>query len=169
MRVLWAPWRLSYVERTEKNQSCIFCDKPALTGPAERREALVLHSDPHSSVIINKFPYTNGNLMVSPRTHTADLPGLDAVGSTALLETVKLAVSALDEVYSPQGFNIGMNLGRSAGAGIDEHLHWHVVPRWEGDTNFMPLLAETRVIPEHLEDCYDRLLPVFERASKSSQ
>ncbi len=165
MRVLWAPWRLSYVEKPDDRRGCIFCDKPAIEDAGARREALVLYSDRHSSVLINKFPYTNGNLMVSPRAHTADLPGLGSACSTAVLGTIKLAVRALEAVYAPQGFNIGMNVGRPAGAGIDDHLHWHVVPRWEGDTNFMPLISETRVMPEHLEDSYDRLLPEFERSA----
>lgn len=168
MKVLWAPWRLSYVENPDKRRGCIFCDKPSLEGSAERREALVLYSNEHSSVLINKFPYTNGNLMVAPRRHTADLLDMDAGCSAALFDAVKLALKVLGEVYAPQGFNIGINLGRPAGAGIDDHLHWHVVPRWEGDTNFMPLIAETRVMPEHLEDSYDRLLPLFERAARSS-
>jgi ATP adenylyltransferase len=159
--VLWAPWRLSYVEKPDSTTGCIFCDKPGASSPEERRDGLVLRITEHSSVIMNLFPYAHGHLMVAPRRHTADYAGLDAATSAALQAELQRAVRVLTRAFSPAGFNIGMNLGRPAGAGIADHLHWHVVPRWIGDTNFMPALADTRVMPEHLSATYERLLPLF--------
>jgi ATP adenylyltransferase len=163
VRVLWAPWRLSYIEGAAPNDGCIFCALPAREGAAARRAALVLASDDLAAVMMNRYPYAHAHLMVAPRRHTADLLDLDAETATALHNGVRAAVAALKAEYSPHGFNIGLNLGRAAGAGIADHLHWHVVPRWEGDTNFMPTLADTRVMPQHIEDTYDRLLRRFER------
>ncbi len=164
MRVLWAPWRLSYVSTAGSDSGCILCEKPALELPGDRREGLVLKSNRYSSVLMNLYPYSNGHLMVAPRDHSADFSALDASTLAALQQDLQLAVSVLDKAYKPSGFNLGMNLGRCAGAGIDDHMHWHVVPRWEGDTNFMPVLADTKAIPEHLLASYDRLLPLFEEA-----
>jgi len=161
MRVLWAPWRLAYVEKDERGDGCIFCDKPRLEGGGERRESLVLYSDEYASVIMNRYPYANAHLMVAPREHTADFAKLPVNAAASLSSVLQKAVAVLDKAYSPQGFNVGLNLGRSAGAGIDGHMHWHVVPRWEGDTNFMPILADCRVLPEHLDEAYERLLPLF--------
>ncbi len=161
MRVLWAPWRLAYVEKDERGDGCIFCDKPRLKGDGERRESLVLYSDEHASVIMNRYPYANAHLMVAPREHTADFVGLPVDAAASLSAVLQKTVAVLYKAYSPQGFNVGLNLGRSAGAGIDDHMHWHVVPRWEGDTNFMPMLADCRVLPEHIDEAYERLLPLF--------
>ncbi len=162
MKVLWAPWRLSYVSKPETHQGCIFCELPKSEGAAARRNALVLYTDERAQVLMNRFPYAHAHLMVAPREHTADFAGLSDETAAAVHAALARAQRALDEVYSPAGFNIGMNLGRVAGAGIADHLHWHIVPRWEGDTNFMPLLADTRVMPQHIEEAYDRLLPLFE-------
>jgi len=162
MRVLWAPWRLSYVENVDSASGCIFCDKPKADGAAARRAALVLRATEHASVIMNLFPYSNGHLLVAPRRHTADFAELDARTAGELQAEVQRVVRVLTKAFSPAGFNIGMNLGRPAGAGIADHLHWHVVPRWIGDTNFMPTLADTRVMPEHLMATYERLLPLFQ-------
>lgn len=162
MKVLWAPWRLSYVEKPDAASGCIFCDKPKAATATARRESLVLRVTDHASVIMNLFPYANGHVLVSPRRHTADFASLDAATSLALQEELQRVVRVLTKAFAPAGFNVGMNLGRPAGAGIADHLHWHVVPRWIGDTNFMPMLAETRVMPEHLEATYARLLPLFE-------
>jgi len=161
VRVLWAPWRLAYVEKDERGDGCIFCDKPRLEGDGERRESLVLYSNEHASVIMNRYPYANAHLMVAPREHTADFVRLPVDAAASLSAVLQKAVAVLDKAYSPQGFNVGLNLGRSAGAGIDDHIHWHVVPRWEGDTNFMPMLADCRVLPEHIDEAYERLLPLF--------
>jgi len=162
VRVLWAPWRLAYLEDDTRDQGCIFCSKPQLAGPQARRDALVLWVDDTASVLMNRYPYAHAHLMVAPRLHTADfarLPAPIAAGAQAVLQRT---VAILDEAYAPAGFNIGVNLGRVAGAGIADHMHWHVVPRWQGDTTFMPMLAETRVISQHLTDAYDRLLPLFQ-------
>jgi len=136
---------------------------PAREGATERRAALVLASDELTSVMMNRFPYAHAHLMVAPRRHTSDLLALDEEAAAAVHRGLRSAVAALTAEYAPHGFNIGVNVGRAAGAGIADHLHWHVVPRWEGDTNFMPMLADTRVMPQHIEDTYDRLLRRFER------
>lgn len=162
MRVLWAPWRLSYVSQPDAASGCIFCDKPRSVDPAARREDLVLRVTEDASVLMNLFPYASGHILVAPRRHTADFATMDADLLGRLQHELQVVVRVLTRAFSPAGFNIGMNLGRPAGAGIADHLHWHVVPRWIGDTNFMPMLADTRVMPEHLMDTYDRLLPLFE-------
>ncbi len=160
MRVLWAPWRLAYVEKPD--QGCIFCELPKADDAESRRRNLVLRVSERACTMMNRFPYANGHIMVSPRAHTCEFSALAPDVASALHDELQRTVAILDQVFSPQGFNIGMNLGRCAGAGFPGHLHWHIVPRWEGDTNFMPLMAETRVIPQHLEDAYDRLLPHFQ-------
>lgn len=161
MRVLWAPWRLSYIESGEKPGGCIFCDLPAADGREERRKGLVLYAGERSAVLMNRFPYAHAHLMIAPRVHEADVLALSTEDDAAVQASLRRAVAALRAVYAPQGFNIGINLGRVAGAGIADHLHWHVVPRWEGDTNFMPMLADSRVMPQHIDEAYDRLAPHF--------
>jgi len=165
VRVLWAPWRLSYIEKGAEESGCIFCYKPQLATREQRREALLLYAGDSASVIMNRFPYTNGHLMVAPRVHTADFAALDPAVGADVHRVLQRCVTALTRAYNPAGFNVGINLGRVAGAGIADHMHWHVVPRWQGDTNFMPMLADTRVISQHLTDAYDRLAPLFEEAS----
>lgn len=156
MQVMWAPWRMAYVgERVERE--CIFC--AALSG--EPRQRLLLGTTPASIVMLNRYPYQHAHLMVAPRRHTASLPDLPAAEHADLAETVRRVLASLDAALQPAGFNVGMNLGRVAGAGVADHLHWHIVPRWAGDTNFMPMLAETRVMPQHLDETYDRLRPAF--------
>jgi ATP adenylyltransferase len=161
LKTLWAPWRLTYIESGEHPAGCIFCDLPNRTSSEDRREGLVLASDDHACVLINRFPYSHAHLMVAPRKHTADFARLDAESGAALQQWLQRSIGALEALFSPQGFNVGLNLGRAGGAGIADHMHWHVVPRWEGDTNFMPMLADTRVMPQHIEETYDRLLPHF--------
>ena len=139
-----------------KQAGCIFCEKPEA---ADQREALVLGSTEHASVMLNKYPYANGHVMVSPRVHTADLAELAPGDYFGLCEVLRAVIGAMRDEFSPEGMNVGMNLGKAGGAGIADHLHWHIVPRWVGDTNFMPLIAETRVMPEHLEALYERLFP----------
>jgi ATP adenylyltransferase len=157
MQVLWAPWRMAYVGGP-KEGGCIFCTKAAAP---DRRSGLVLAVTEHSVVLLNRFPYANGHVMVAPRRHTAELAALPAGEYAELSETLRRSMTALDRVLGPEGMNVGMNAGAAAGAGIADHVHWHVVPRWVGDTNYMPLIAEVRVIPEHLEALYDRLRPEF--------
>ncbi len=161
MQHLWAPWRMKYIEhpRPETSPGCIFCDKP---GAGEDRENLILFQGSLCFVLMNLFPYNNGHLLVVPRRHTADLTGLLPEEQSELMALICASARILADVYNPDGCNMGMNLGRVAGAGIAEHLHAHLVPRWNGDTNFMPVLAETRVLPESLFDSYDRLRPCFD-------
>lgn len=150
---IWAPWRLSYIEGSAA-EGCIFEQVLAL---GDDREGLVLHRGEAAFVMLNAFPYTNGHVMIAPYRHTADLSEL---GDEELLEVNRLvrdSVSWITLAYRPEGFNIGVNLGRVAGAGIPSHVHWHVVPRWGGDTNFMTTVGDARVLPQSLLDSYDRL------------
>lgn len=162
MEVLWAPWRMEFILGS-KPESCIFCSFPAETSAEADRKNLVVGRSKLSFAILNRFPYNSGHLMVVPRQHTADFAALPAEESVDLHRLLQLSVAVLQEAYHPDGFNLGMNLGRSAGAGIADHLHYHLVPRWMGDTNFMPLLSETKVIVEHLLQSYDKLRVLFDR------
>lgn len=148
-----------------KEPGCIFCTKPAA---ADRRAALVLALPPGAVVMMNRYPYANGHVMVAPRRHTADLSSFAPEEYAQLCEVLRRSVQLLEQILHPEGMNLGMNLGRAAGAGVEDHLHWHIVPRWVGDTNFMPLIGEVRVIPEHLEALYDRLRPHFEKLETRS-
>ncbi len=159
MQQLWAPWRLEFVKQ-EKPQGCIFCLFPADTRDEDN---LVLGRSGKSFVMLNKFPYNNGHLMVIPRRHTADFGALPDDEFADLHRLLRTASAVLNEAYRPGGLNLGMNLGKSAGAGIADHLHYHIVPRWDGDTNFMPILAETKVMIEHMKTTYDRLRPLFDQ------
>ena len=144
-------------------EGCIFCQFPKETGDVADRRNLILARTPLSFAILNRYPYNSGHLMVIPLRHTADFTSLTEEESRDLNKLLQLAVSALSEAYHPDGFNIGMNLGRSAGAGIADHLHYHAVPRWAGDTNFMPVLTATKVLVEHLNASYDKLHAIFKR------
>ena len=142
---LWAPWRLEYVE-SGGGDGCIFCDKPRQDDDA----ALIVRRGSVAYAVLNLYPYTNGHLMVAPYRHVAAPGELDAGERAELWQLMGEAIDALTAAMRPDGFNCGLNLGRAAGAGVEGHLHLHVVPRWNGDTNFMPVLADVRVIPEHL-------------------
>lgn len=155
-RALWAPWRMSYIG-APRPPGCIFCAAPT----ADRRTALVLAAGEHAVVMLNRYPYANGHLMVAPRRHTADLGALEPHAHAALSETLRRAIGLLQATFGPDGMNVGLNLGAAAGAGFADHLHWHLVPRWIGDTNFMPVIAEVSCMPEHLEALWQRLAPVF--------
>jgi ATP adenylyltransferase len=158
---LWTPWRTAFVEgaATDRSEGCFLCDAPRAEDDA--RQFIVYRAD-HTFVILNLYPYNSGHLMVAPYIHTGDLAGLDADIATELIHTTQRCVAAVTRVYSPHAFNVGMNLGKAAGAGVPDHLHIHVVPRWNGDTNFMPVLNETKVLPETLDQTYARLKPAFE-------
>jgi ATP adenylyltransferase len=157
---LWAPWRRAYVENAAGGLvKCIFCF--GRMSPAARRERLVLHADARVIVMLNRYPYNNGHLMVAPRRHVASPELLNRSESAALAAAIARAVASLRRAYRPDGLNLGANLGRAAGAGVAAHLHWHLVPRWEGDTNFMPVAAGTRVLSEMLEETFARLLQHF--------
>jgi len=158
---IWAPWRLEYVKDAAKDNEdeCIFCAKPA----ADDDEAnLIVHRGERCFVILNLFPYTNGHLMVAPYEHTGALQDLDGETVAELMSFAQSAMRRLEQVYSPQGYNVGFNQGRIAGAGFENHIHMHVVPRWGGDTNFMPVLADTRVMPQTLQQSYEALRGGFD-------
>ncbi len=153
MKHLWAPWRLAYVAGP-KDDGCFLCE--ALASENDRATLLV-HRAELGFLILNRYPYNRGHLMAVPNRHVARLDALTKEEADALMHLTGLAVRALEQMAGPQGFNIGMNLGRAAGAGIEAHLHLHVVPRWTADTNFMPVLGDVKVIPEDLETTYNRL------------
>ena len=160
MEQLWAPWRMAYIDAPKKVEGCVFCHK---LETADDREQLVLYRGRHCFIIMNLFPYNNGHLMVAPYRHTADLVGLTAEEQEEMMRLTRHGVRLLKEAFRPEGFNLGMNLGRTAGAGVEDHLHMHIVPRWNGDTNFMPVLAETKVLPDALFSSYDKLAAVLSR------
>jgi len=157
---LWAPWRMEYI-RSEKPSGCLFCRFAAGDG-AEDRADLVVHRSAHAFTCLNRFPYNSGHLMVIPRAHGADPLALAPEAWADLQEELRRAVRVLRAVYRPEGMNLGMNLGQFAGAGILEHLHWHAVPRWAGDNNFMPVLTDTRVVVEALDQAWARLSSAFQ-------
>jgi ATP adenylyltransferase len=157
---IWAPWRLDYVKDASKDneEECIFCAKPAQD---DDEANLIVHRGERSFVILNLFPYTNGHLMVAPYAH---LGRLQELGSETLAEMMALAQRSMDrleQVYDPHGYNVGFNQGRVAGAGVEHHIHMHVVPRWGGDTNFMPVIADTKVMPQSIEQSYEALKGAF--------
>ena len=156
---IWAPWRMEYL-MAEKSDGCIFCDKPA---DNDDRARLILHRSDRSFIIMNAYPYNNGHLMVAPFRHVGSFQELLSEERSDLMDEVALAESLIERTFHPQGMNVGVNLGECAGAGVVGHLHVHIVPRWSGDTNFMPVLGETRVIPELLQQTYDKLAENLER------
>jgi ATP adenylyltransferase len=157
---IWAPWRLEYVKDASKDKEseCIFC--AAIEGDDDEVN-LVVHRGERCFVILNKFPYTNGHLMVAPYEHIAALPELDAETIAEMMAFVQRGMTALESSYSPHGYNVGVNQGRVAGAGVEHHIHMHVVPRWGGDTNFMPVLGDTRVMNQTLEDSFETVRKAF--------
>lgn len=159
---LWAPWRISFID-APKPEGCIFCLFPAETGDEADRRNLVAHRSPRSFTILNRYPYNSGHVMVVPRVHAARLDDLAQEDFADLQDELRRALAVLRGVYRPDGFNVGMNLGVVAGAGIADHLHWHVVPRWDGDTSFMPVLSDIKVIVEHLEASWERIRAGFAR------
>lgn len=158
MELLWAPWRMQYIE-SAKQEGCIFCDK---LKEADARSHLVLAQTLHTMVMLNKYPYNSGHLLLAPKRHTNQLSALRPEEHRDLSDALRASVDIVQKALRPGGVNLGMNLGRCAGAGVEDHLHWHVVPRWDGDTNFMPVVGEARVISQHLLESYDRLSPFFE-------
>ena len=155
---LWAPWRLDYILKP-KGDECFLCQA---LGEDHDRENLILTRGTHCAIFINRYPYNNGHLMICPISHKAKLTELSDAEKLETMNLVTRATQVLETTMHPQGFNVGMNLGKVAGAGLDNHLHTHVVPRWNGDTNFMPVLDNTRVIPQSLLNLWDQLRPEFE-------
>jgi len=156
MKTMWAPWRIEYI-LDKKDEGCVFCN--ALS----KNDDLTLFKGELSMVMMNKFPYINGHLLVAPVRHLSNLNGLEKNEKADLLELVDKSIGILKLVMKPDGFNVGLNLGKVAGAGIEEHLHFHIVPRWFGDTNALSVFADLRVIPEHLKATYNNLKPDFEK------
>ena len=156
MERLWAPWRGEYVKSAGKDedQGCLFCEKPK---EGDDEKALIVARSEQSFAMLNRYPYNSGHLMVAPFRHVGELEQVEDDESLDMQRMMQRCVKALKEAMQPDGFNIGMNLGVVAGAGIPDHLHWHVVPRWNGDTNFMPVSADTKVLPDYLEETAVRL------------
>lgn len=157
---LWAPWRYDYVSKTDGTEAphCIFCDLPARTND---RDNLVVHRGLHAFVMLNAYPYTSGHLMIAPFRHGQDIALLEDAELLEINQLIKAACGWLSTSFNPEGFNIGVNVGRAAGAGIPQHLHWHVVPRWSGDTNFMTSIGNVRVIPQDLRTTWDLIRAVI--------
>ncbi|WP_250846631.1 HIT family protein [Aquisphaera insulae] len=155
---IWAPWRAQYIHdssaRGPSEDSCFLC---RAVEESDDRANLLVHRADHAIVVLNRYPYNNGHLLVAPRVHRGRLDELSGPDLTAPIETIRGLIRILDRMLRPQGYNIGLNLGKSAGAGLPGHLHWHIVPRWDGDTNFMPVLGDAKVIVESLYAFYDRL------------
>ncbi len=160
MNRLWTPWRMPYLRGEDKrSEGCIFCHKLGCSDDEEH----ILYRGQSCYVTLNRYPYSNGHLMVIPYVHVSSLEDLDKPTLNEMMQVVNLSLAALREAYAPHGFNVGVNLGKAAGAGIAEHIHMHVVPRWTADTNFMPVVSNTRVIPELLDNSYARLKPIFSK------
>ncbi len=163
MKQLWAPWRIEYILNAEKEDGCFLCraleekDKP---------ESLVVYVGENAFVVLNRYPYNPGHLMVVPKKHVSELSKLTSDERCELMELVNYSIEVLKKELSPHGFNVGINLGRCAGAGLETHVHIHVVPRWAGDTNFMPVLADVKVIPEHIMATYEKLKKAFGRENR---
>jgi ATP adenylyltransferase len=157
VKVMWAPWRMEYILNNQKEPGCIFCPSSL----DELKERHILFCGEYTLVMMNKFPYNNGHLLVAPVRHVPDLDPLTDIELSILLAMVRRSVTILRQVINPEGFNVGLNLGKVAGAGVADHLHFHIVPRWNGDTNFMAVVGDLRVIPEHLDQTYERLVSRF--------
>lgn len=161
---LWAPWRHTYIESTiesspDSANKCFLCEASAQNDDSRR---FIIHRSSFSIALLNLYPYNNGHLLIAPNRHIATLADLDPDESADLFNLVRKTTIWLNKVYTPDGFNIGMNLGRSAGAGLPSHIHFHVVPRWNGDTNFMPVLGSVKVLSESLEDTWKKLREVLD-------
>jgi ATP adenylyltransferase len=155
---LWSPWRLPYVTGSGKSPGCVFCD-----APEGEQAGLIVFRGGTCYVILNLYPYNNGHLMVVPNRHIASLAAATREELSELIELTRRAEVALGEAYNPHGLNMGINLGKPAGAGVLDHVHMHVVPRWNGDTNFMTVVGDTRVLPEELAQSADKLRPIFQK------
>ncbi len=159
MELLFAPWRMEYILAGRKGRKCIFCP---LEGQPDKKR-LIVHRTAFSLVMLNRYPYSYAHLMVAPVRHVHDVSKLEPEEMADIFQNLGRSIQVLKEACNPNGFNVGMNLGQVGGAGILRHLHFHIIPRWRGDVNFMPALAEVRIIPEHLNQTYKRLLPYFKK------
>jgi ATP adenylyltransferase len=168
MKNLWSPWRSKYIESFKEEQSkgnCIFCD--AIDKDISDINNLVVHKSKNTLVMLNLYPYNNGHLMIVPKRHVSKIESLTAEESHELIDEIILAEKVLQKIYVPQGFNIGANLGRAGGAGIEKHIHFHIVPRWNGDTNFMPAIGEIKVISQDLADSKKKLVAGYKELVNS--
>jgi ATP adenylyltransferase len=155
MEHLWAPWRMAFIQpETPPPPGCIFCTQPAAQRDDEYH---ILYRGEHCFMMLNKYPYNNGHLMIAPFQHVGQLEKLDTATLADLMGQAQLALKAIGHAMYPDGFNMGFNQGKVAGAGFAEHIHFHIVPRWNGDTNFMPVIADVKVMPEHLDNVYRQL------------
>lgn len=160
MERLWAPWRMKYIKDMEahENEGCVFCSLPQ---NGDDKKVYILYRGRKNYVVMNKYPYNNGHLLIVPYLHTGEQNDLDDSSALELWKLTGKCKKVLEKAFNPDGFNIGMNVGRVAGAGIEQHIHMHIVPRWNGDTNFMPVVGDVKVVSQGLEDAYDQLLPHF--------
>ena len=161
MEHIWSPWRYQYITSADREPGCVFCRMIAADDDAKN---YIVHRAKLNFVVLNLFPYTSGHLMIVPYQHTASLSSIEDAGTNEMMSLAKRSESALGDEYHPDGFNIGLNLGRSAGAGVADHVHLHVVPRWTGDANFVSVVGETRVLPEDLPTTYSKLKKHFDHA-----
>ncbi len=160
MDYLWTPWRFRYVSDAGKNSECVFCGMVS-DGASKDRENLILYRGRFNFVLLNLYPYTTGHVMVAPYAHIADLAELPAETVNEMMALAQRLQRALRDAYHPEGYNVGLNIGRCAGAGVEHHVHLHVLPRWTGDSNFMTVIGETRVEPQELSTTYDKLIGYF--------
>ena len=160
MKYITAPWREEYVKEASKMTECIFCQAINMK---ENREALILYRGEHNFIILNRYPYKPGHLMIAPFKHIDSIEKANKEASDEMIDLLKFSIKILREIYHPHGFNTGMNIGRSAGAGVADHYHLHVIPRWTGDSNFMPLIGKTKVVIEGVDSSYDKLLNLFNK------
>jgi ATP adenylyltransferase len=165
MEYISAPWRKEYVKRISKMSGCIFCQ--ALKSKDEKG-AFILFRGIHNFIVLNKYPYTSGHLMIAPYKHLSSFERAKKESTDEMADLLKLSLKVLKKKYCPQGFNTGMNLGKCAGAGVADHYHLHVIPRWTGDSHFMPIVGETKVMIEDLKTTYDQLFPLFQKAKLGS-
>ncbi|MEF9425940.1 MAG: HIT domain-containing protein [Candidatus Mariimomonas ferrooxydans] len=162
MKRLWAPWRMEYILSEEKHKSCLFCDIHRENKTKDKKN-LILYRGSHCFVVLNRYPYNSGHLMVVPYFHTPTFKGLSDKVLFDFIKTVEKSVEVLKKALMPDGFNMGLNFGKVAGAGMEQHMHFHIVPRWTGDTDSMPIISETRVMPEHLQKSYNKISRLFKK------
>ena len=160
MKQLWSPWRMEYIENNDKVDGCVFCNAQIMDDGVEN---LIAYRGKRAYVILNRYPYTSGHLMVNPYEHSSTLEELDPETRAEMMELTSQCTTVLKNIYKPQGFNVGINMGEAAGAGVPRHVHIHIVPRWKGDTNFMSSVGGTRVLPEALEVTFERIKNEFEK------
>ena len=158
MKRIWSPWRMKYIQNDKSTEDCPFCAALENHEPADH---FMLHKGEKAFVILNRYPYTTGHLLILPVEHKDNMADLDSGTRGEIMDLINHALKVLDQIYHPEGYNVGLNMGEAAGAGIPKHLHWHIVPRWVGDTNYMTSVGEVRVLPETLEDTYKKIISAW--------